>query len=40
MEMTDSLTHVLHLLDVEDDVQLAHVFEVAVERLHHHLPGA
>ena len=40
MEMTYSLTDVLHLLDVEDDVQLAHVLEVAVERLHHHLPGA
>ena len=38
--MTDSLTYVLHLLDVEDDIQLAHVLEVAVERLHHHLPGA
>ncbi len=40
MEMTYSLADVLHLLDVEDDVELAHVLEVAVERLHHHLPGA
>jgi hypothetical protein len=31
------MTYLLHLLNIEDDVQLAHVLEVAVERLHHHL---